>query len=73
VNGQGKGVRLRDVGKVVERMTPPTIERKNRERIITVTAVAAPGAALSDIVASARAELGQWYTFRCRLGSCRNI
>lgn len=59
VNSQGKGVRLRDVGKVVERMTPPTIERKNRERIITVTAVAAPGAALSDIVESARTELGQ--------------
>lgn len=59
VNPQGKGIRLRDVGTVVERMTPPTIERKNRERIITVKAVAAPGAALSDIVADARAEISQ--------------
>ncbi len=59
VNNQGKGVRLRDVGHVVERMTPPTIERKNRERVITVTAVAAPGAALSDIVASARTEMSK--------------
>jgi len=59
VNNEGKGIRLRDVGKVVERMTPPTIERKNRERIITVTAVAAPGAALSDIVSSAQTQLGQ--------------
>ncbi|MDD4661588.1 MAG: efflux RND transporter permease subunit, partial [Massilibacteroides sp.] len=59
VNNDGKGIRLRDVGKVVERMTPPTIERKNRERIITVKAVAAPGAALSDIVKEARAEIAQ--------------
>lgn len=59
INNQGKGVRLRDVGKVIERMTPPTIERKNRERIITVKAVAAPGAALSDIVEDARAEIAQ--------------
>lgn len=59
INAEGKGIRLRDVGEVVERMTPPTIERKNRERIITVTAVAAPGTALSDIVAAARTEIAQ--------------
>ena len=38
-------------------MTPPTIERKNRERIITVSAVVAQGAALSDLVEQTRAEL----------------
>ena len=59
VNNEGKGIRLREVGKVVERMTPPTIERKNRERIITVKAIAAPGAALSDIVAAARTEMSK--------------
>lgn len=59
INNEGKGIRLRDVGTVVERMTPPTIERKNRERVITVKAVAAPGAALSDIVAAARTEIAQ--------------
>lgn len=59
INNEGKGIRLRDVGTVVERMTPPTIERKNRERIITVKAVAAPGAALSDIVEAARAEIAK--------------
>ena len=38
-NSAGKGVRVRDVGKVVERFTPPTIERKDRERIVTVSTV----------------------------------
>ena len=56
-NNQGQGVRLRDVGKIVERMTPPTIERKDRERIITVSAVAGKGVALSDLVELARAEM----------------
>lgn len=56
-NNAGQGVRIRDVGKVIERMTPPTIERKNRERIITVSAVVGQGAALSDLVAATRAEL----------------
>ncbi len=41
-------------------MTPPTIERKNRERIITVSAVVAQGAALSDLVEQTRAELKRW-------------
>lgn len=35
----GQSIRVRDVGKVVERFTPPTIERKDRERIITVSTV----------------------------------
>ena len=56
-NNQGKGVRVRDLGVVVERMTPPTIERKNRERVITVSAVVAQGAALSDVVAAANQEM----------------
>ena len=56
-NNTGEGVRLRDVGKVVERMTPPTIERKDRERIITVSAVAGKGVALSDLVKVAREQM----------------
>ncbi|MDE6196311.1 MAG: efflux RND transporter permease subunit, partial [Muribaculaceae bacterium] len=36
-NNQGKAVRVRDIGTVVERFTPPTIERKDRERIVTVS------------------------------------
>ena len=46
---QGTSVRLKDVGKVVERFTPPTIERKDRERIITVSTVA-DGVPMSRIV-----------------------
>ena len=38
-NSAGKAVRVRDVGKVIERFTPPTIERKDRERIVTVSTV----------------------------------
>lgn len=56
-NNEGHAIRLRDVGVVVERMTPPTIERKNRERVITVSAVVGPGAALSDVVAAANKEM----------------
>lgn len=46
-NASGKGVRVKDVGKVVERFSPPTIERKDRERIVTVDAVLS-GIALSE-------------------------
>ncbi len=49
-NNAGKAVRVKDVGKVVERSAPPTIERKDRERIVTVSAVIS-GAPLGDVVA----------------------
>ena len=49
-NPEGQGIRVRDLGQVVERMSPPTIERKDRERMITVSGVAAEGAALSELV-----------------------
>ena len=39
-NSRGQSVRLKDVGTVVERYTPPSIDRKNRERIITVNGIA---------------------------------
>lgn len=58
-NPAGEGIRIRDVGTVVERMTPPTIERKDRERLITVTANAAQGVALSEIVLLTENELSQ--------------
>ena len=44
----GKPVRIKELGKVVQRELPPTIERKDRERIVTVSAVIASGSALSD-------------------------
>ena len=53
----GAPVRVKEVGKVVQRETPPTIERKDRSRIVTVDAVMAAGAALSDGVNFALAEI----------------
>lgn len=35
-NNQGESVRIKDLGKVIEEFTPPTIERKNRQRLVTV-------------------------------------
>ncbi len=52
-NSAGQAVRLRDVGKVVERFTPPTIERKDRERIVTVNTV------VQDVPMSAIVEASQ--------------
>lgn len=47
----GRQVRIKDVATVKESAIPPTIERKDRQRIITVSAVLAAGYALSDGVA----------------------
>ena len=52
----GQGVRLKELGTVVERFTPPTIERKDRERIITVSAVV-DGVPMSQVVADAEAQI----------------
>ena len=51
----GNAVRLSEVAKIVEGRTPPTIERKDRERIVTITGIVSKGYALSDGVASSEA------------------
>ena len=56
-NNMGKGVRIKDLGKVIETETPPAIQRKNRERLITVSCMVADGYALSDVVATAEGVL----------------
>jgi len=55
---QGKGVRIKDLGKVVERENPPTIERKDRERIVTVSAVISE-VPLGDVVTAGEAIIDQ--------------
>lgn len=55
-NSAGNAVRVKDVGIVVERYTPPTIERKDRERIITVSTVVS-GVPMSDVVEQSQAEI----------------
>ena len=51
-NNMGKGVRIKDLGTVIETLTPPSIQRKNRERLITVNGIVADGVVLSDAVAA---------------------
>ena len=53
-NAQGRDIRVRDIATISESAIPPTIERKDRQRIVTVSAVLADGYALSDGV-----ELGE--------------
>ena len=49
-NPQGRPIRMKELGTVVETKVPPTIERKDRERMITVTGIVARGKALSEAV-----------------------
>ena len=58
-NNMGKGVKIKDLGTVVETLTPPSIQRKNRERLITVSGVVANGVALSDAVLATDAVLSE--------------
>ena len=51
-NSAGQAVRVRDVGRVVEHFTPPTIERKDRERVVTVKTVV-HGVPMSQVVQTA--------------------
>ena len=53
-NGYGQQVRMKDLGTVVETLVPPTIERKDRERLVTVSGIVADGAALSEAVEAAQ-------------------
>ena len=71
----GEGIRVKDLGKVVERSAPPTIERKDRERIVTVSAVIS-GAPLGDVVADGNAiidkmDLPSLSRFRVRMRTNR--
>ena len=50
-NAAGMPVRMKELGSVIETKVPPTIERKDRERLITVTGMLNKGHALSEAVA----------------------
>ena len=47
-NAQGRGMKVKDLGSIVESKVPPTIQRKNRDRYIMVTGIMTQGKALSD-------------------------
>ncbi|NDV46661.1 efflux RND transporter permease subunit [Paludibacter sp. 221] len=55
-NNQGKAIRLRELGTVVERFSPPTIERKNRQRVITVQGTLS-GSTLDKVVAETNRQI----------------
>ena len=50
-NGQGRPVKLKEVGRVQEEYAAPMIERENRQRVITVKSSLGAGVALGDVVA----------------------
>lgn len=58
-NSRGQGIRVGDVGKVVESFTPPTIVRKDRERMVKVSCAVGKDAVLSDIVDAAQKNLDE--------------
>lgn len=53
-NSQGKAIRIKDLGQVIETQVPPSIERKNRERVITVSGIVGDGYSLSEAVEAAQ-------------------
>ena len=55
-NAMGQAVRVKELGKVVERHSPPSIQRKDRERVNTVTAVLS-GSDLGTVVNEAQARI----------------
>ena len=50
MNAQGRPVKMKELGTLVEAEVPPTIERKDRERLITVSGILKNEMALSDAV-----------------------
>ena len=55
----GNPVRVRDLGTVDEMKTPPSIVRKNRERMVKLTCLVKDGYALSDCVEAAEKTISQ--------------
>ena len=55
-NTQGSPVRVKDLGTVVERFTPPTIQRKDRQRVVTVSATLS-GTTIDKAVTAIKTEI----------------
>lgn len=58
MNSQGETVRLKDIGVVKEVFTPPNIQRKRKERIVTVS-VKPYKTSLGELAAVIQSELGE--------------
>lgn len=67
-NAQGQAIRLKDVGRVVEEFTPPTIQRKNRQRVVTVastvsgTTIDKAVAGINEAIKEVEIPSGIYYT-----------
>ncbi len=59
-NSRGQGVRVRDIGKVTEVYAPPTIERQNRQRLVTITVALGNDVVLGDMVAKVNGVLDNY-------------
>lgn len=57
-NPKGEALRIKDVGKVIEEFAPPTIEREDRERVVSIN-VTLSGAAMSEVIADIEKEMAQ--------------
>lgn len=53
---KGKGIRLKELGTVVEKFSLPQIDRQDRERIVRVSGLVS-GAALSEVVAGVNEQI----------------
>lgn len=59
-NSRGQGVRVRDIGKVTEIYAPPTIERQNRQRLVTITVALGNDVVLGDMVSKVNSVLDNY-------------
>ncbi len=59
-NSAGRPVKLAEVGSVREEFTVPSIERENRQRVVTVQSTLGDGVALGDVLTEVRAMLADY-------------
>ncbi|MBQ4390318.1 MAG: efflux RND transporter permease subunit [Bacteroidales bacterium] len=57
MNSAGRGIKVRDLGRIVESKVPPTIQRKNRDRYISISGIMAQGRSLSEGVEVVTAQM----------------
>ena len=58
-NNMGQGFRIKDLGTVIESQVPPSITRKNRERVLTVSGVVSKDISLSKAVQATEAAIAE--------------
>jgi len=58
-NNMGQGFRIKDLGTVIESQVPPSITRKNRERVLTISGVVSKDMPLSKAVEVTEAAIAE--------------